>query len=207
MLVFQELEIEAEDLDAVADLLQELTKEAWEPNIEAENRLRKVGSTQLAFRYTGALLPAASLFLSKKNKRYVVTNVIPERLKELKKSEYNALLGDFYQRVSQSKQLRTYISQSEQSIEDMFSEDAATALRRFSSLANMSTSNHHPYDQGRWSDFIYKAARDNADVDASIMHELLMELGWDEDTADRLSSDYESNLAVVKYALEQEKCA
>lgn len=207
MLVFQELEIEAEDQDAVADLLQELTKEAWERNIEAEKKLREVGSTQLAFRYTGAHLPTASLFLSKKNKRHVVTNVVPEMLKELKKSEYNALLGDFYQRVSQSKQLRAHISRSEQSIEDMFSEDAAKALRRFSSLANMSTSNHHPNDRGRWSEFIYKAARDNADVDASILHELLTELGWDEDTADRLSRDYESSLAAVKYALEQEKCA
>lgn len=207
MLVFQELEIEAEDQDAVADLLQELTKEAWERNIEAEKKLREVGSTQLAFRYTGAHLPTASLFLSKKNKRHVVTNVVPELRRELNKSEYNALLGDFYQRVSQSKQLRTYISRFDQSIEDMFSEDAAEALRRFSSLANMSTSNHHPNDRGRWSEFIYKAARDNADVDASILHELLTELGWDEDTADRLSSDYESSLAAVKYALEQEKCA
>ncbi|MCF8504173.1 MAG: hypothetical protein K9G59_04600 [Caulobacter sp.] len=136
---------------------------------------------------------ASGLFMMRRNDRYEVTNIVPRETGKLSRAQYNAILQDFVATiaipVSERTAVRLELSAPMHTIEASLGEEGAQALRRFSGAANMSTGSSHPLDRRRWYDFII-LVRDQ-DVDGGTLARWLVQLGWPEESAHDLVSEFE----------------
>ena len=63
-------------------------------------------------------------------------------------------------------------------------------LKRFLECANMGDGGSHPLDEKRFFDFIIQAHHERSLLDESTLRGLLIDEGWSEHHADKLSSKY-----------------
>ncbi|MEY2893104.1 MAG: hypothetical protein RJA98_3012 [Pseudomonadota bacterium] len=138
----------------------------------------------------------AGLVLWQEESGYKVANIVPHNVGELGIAKYNAILRDFVERIASPAAIaggfEVQLSAPQQSIEDWVDPEAATLLRRFSSLANMSTGAAHPRDKQRWFEFLIAAHRLSVGLDTDRLARWLAEVeGWPVETARELAIEYE----------------
>ena len=149
-----------------------------------------------------ANLPAARLVLWPKDEGYYVPNITPAEIGQLTIAQYNAVLTNFADTIAKPVARRfgylVNITSALQNLEDWMSEEAATALRRFSAAANKSTGASHPMDERRWFDFIIAIQRGNDEVGNDRLARWLYEVeGWSEETAHDLAGEFERGLSLL----------
>lgn len=205
--VFQDMALAstAGDLPAVRAALINRQTPNWLHDSDQEAELRKYSGGDediVQFRYVGSALPKASLTLWQRKNEYSVTNIVPAEQGQLAVSAYNSLLQDFVDQLvkpAQSEvQFDLRLSDPVRKIDSWISAGAAEALRRFSVLANKSTTNSHPNDAERWEQFVVSVHLGGEPLSTDILMQWLVEIdGWDERSASKLAIDYEKGLSLL----------
>ncbi|MNT29654.1 hypothetical protein D3C72_1654070 [compost metagenome] len=135
------------------------------------------------------------------NGAYEVTNIVPQESGDLGRRRYNMILQEFVSQIATPALVGTgatlEVTRPTHSLEDSFGAQAAQALRRFSGAANMSTGSSHPNDRERWYAFILMV-RDQQ-VDDGTLRRWLTALGWPEDAAQRLTSEFVFGHGLLQY--------
>jgi hypothetical protein len=207
--VFQDLTLASGegDLTSIRTSLINHQAVGWVHDADQEADLRKYsGSNEdiIQFRYVGSDLPRASLTLWARANGYAVTNIVPAEQGQLSVSEYNSLLRDFVGQVVQPAQSEVGFDQNlsdpVRKLDSWISQGAAEALRRFSALANKSTTNSHPNDSERWEQFVVEVhLEEGPPLGTDILMQWLVEIdGWDEQSAQKLAIDYEKGLSLLE---------
>lgn len=207
--VFQDLTLASGkgDLTSIRTSLINHQTPGWVHDPDQESDLRKYSSGDediIQFRYVGSDLPQASLTLWARESGYAVTNIVPSKRGQLSVSEYNALLQNFVGQVVQPAQSEVGFVQSltdpVRKLDSWISQGAAEALRRFSALANKSTTNSHPNDSERWEQFVVAVhLEEGQPLGTDILMQWLVEIdGWDEQSAQKLAIDYEKGLSLLE---------
>lgn len=207
--VFRDLIISSEQIplnEVRASLLGVDTQE-WVRDGEQEARLRNhaVGMGQediIVFEYTGDKLPKATLTLWQRANSYKVTNIVPAEVGELGTKLYNDLLVCFVTEVIDKAEVRDQLAldltDNVRSLNTWTSNEATVALRRFSALANKSTTNSHPNDRERWEVFVIEAHRNGDSLPVDILMQWLIEVdGWDETSANKLAIQFEQGISLL----------
>lgn len=207
--VFRDLSLRSDDipLGEIRASLIAVRTQAWVHNADQEANLKDhaVGMRQediIVFEYSGDNLPKASLTLWQRGDSYKVTNIVPAEVSELGVKLYNDLLVCFVAEVIDkaevSDQLSLELTDDVRGLNTWTSEEAAEALRRFSALANKSTTNSHPNDRERWEIFVIEAHRDGNSLPADILMQWLVEVdGWDETSANKLAIEFEQGISLL----------
>ncbi|MGR3565023.1 MAG: hypothetical protein ACU0FH_20240 [Heliomarina sp.] len=207
--VFRDLTIGSEQipLDAIRASLLGVETEEWVHNEEQEANLKQyaVGARQddiLVFEYAGDSLPKASLTLWQRGNFYTVTNIVPAEVGELGVKLYNDLLVCFVAEVVDAAAVRDQLAltftDDVRGLDTWTSAEAADALRRFSALANKSTTNSHPNDRQRWEEFVIEAHRDGDNLPVDILMQWLVEVdAWDENSANKLAIEFEQGISLL----------
>lgn len=207
--VFRDLTVRSDDisLGEIRASLLAVETQAWVHNAEQEESLKKhaVGMRQddiLVFEYTGEKLPRATLTLWQRGHSYSVTNIVPAEVSELGVKLYNDLLvcfmADVIDKAEVRDQLSIELTDDVRGLNTWTSDEAAEALRRFSVLANKSTTNSHPNDRERWENFVIKAHRNGDSLPADILMQWLIEVdGWDETSANKLAMEFEQGISLL----------
>jgi hypothetical protein len=207
--VFQDLTLasaEGNQTSIRTSLIKHQTPD-WIHDGDQESDLRKYSGGDediIQFRYVGSDLPRASLTLWARENGYAVTNIVPAEQGQLSVSEYNSLLRDFVGQVVQPAQSEVGFDQSltnpVRKLDSWISQGAAEALRRFSALANKSTTNSHPNDSERWEQFVVAVhLEEGPPLGTDILMQWLVDIGgWDEQSAQKLAIDYEKGLSLLQ---------
>lgn len=131
-----------------------------------------------------------------------VFNIIPLVGHSLDYDQYNYILNDFYktfiESLAKKYNAEINISSPEKKLINTIGDDAYRALEMFSNGANKSTGNVHPFDFERWCNFIFIVFRNDIDVNVEELIHWLEENGWDSDLANRLGSEFEYSLNLLK---------
>lgn len=148
-------------------------------------------------------LPGVTLWMFEDGKDgYKVSNVVPIKQGQLGVAGYNGALVDFattvVSPVIKTSGIELVLTSADQTIEDWTDLATASALKRFSSLANKSTGRSHPLDEERWLDFIISANRGGRPLDPEQLSRWLIEVErWSDDIAYDLASDYSMGMALL----------
>lgn len=147
-------------------------------------------------------LPGVTLWMFEDGEGYKVSNVVPINQGQLDVSGYNAALVDFASTVVspiiKSSGIELVLTSADQTIEDWTDPATASALKRFSSLANKSTGRSHPLDEERWLDFIIAAHRGGRPLDSEQLSSWLIEVEqWSDEIAHELASDYSMGMDLL----------
>ena len=147
--------------------LREHSKAPWRYSEEYE---RMLGEDMMTFeREAGDTIHASALTLWETSDGFTVANIVPKEISELGVAGYNDVLNDFVSRVvepsSDESIFSVAVGKREQCVADWTSQDAAGALRLFSTTANRSTGSSHPSDQQRWFEFLFAVHRAKREVD------------------------------------------
>lgn len=146
--------------------------------------------------------PGVTLWMFEDGEGYKVSNVVPINQGQLDVSGYNAALVDFASTVVspiiKSSGIELVLTSADQTIEDWTDPATASALKRFSSLANKSTGRSHPLDEERWLDFIIAAHRGGGPLDSEQLSRWLIEVErWSDEIAHELASDYSMGMDLL----------
>lgn len=147
-------------------------------------------------------LPGVTLWMFEDGEGYKVSNVVPINQGQLDVSGYNAALVDFASTVVspiiKSSGIELVLTSADQTIEDWTDPSTASALKRFSSLANKSTGRAHPLDEERWLDFIIAAHRSGRPLESEQLSRWLIEVErWSDEIAYELASDYSMGMDLL----------
>lgn len=208
ILVFQDLTLVPAEgkLEAIRGSLLSNQTNVWLHDASQEAVLQRYSGESediIQFRYEGSDLPQASLTLWQRDNSYTITNIVPSKQSMLRIAEYNSLVQDFVDNVvkpakAQNNFLIT-VTEPVRQLDSWISKGAADALRRFSVLANKSTTNSHPSDAERWEEFVVAIYRENTKLDTDVFVQWLVEIdGWDEISAQKLAIDYEKGLSLLE---------
>ncbi|HEX7642020.1 MAG TPA: hypothetical protein VF472_07375 [Burkholderiaceae bacterium] len=200
--VFQDLHFYASNFNhsEFRRAIIENTSPPWRHAEERENLLRARAGVEdgiLALERLGNDdLPHAGLVLWPEDNGFKIVNIVPINAKELSRSTYNTILQDFLLKIGQLAATKTSsayaLTKQFQSIDHWFAPSTTEALRRFSALANKSTSGSHPLDRNRWLEFIVDAYRSKRSIDTGLLGRWLVEIEkWPEDGAHKLIAQYE----------------
>lgn len=143
------------------------------------------------------------LVLWQEGEGYKVSNIVPRNVGELGITKYNAVLRDFVAKLAEPAArvgaFEIDLSSSQQSLDDWLDTEPATALRRFSRLANKSTGTAHPMDRDRWYAFLIATHHASKRLDTDQLVRWLVEVEhWSEDTAHELANYYEFALGLLE---------
>jgi hypothetical protein len=204
--VFQDLTIRGSH-DAIRAALAQPDGGDWHRDHERESSMMSDGSTDLAMVFAHprtSELPACVLTMLFASDGFRVTNIVPVEVGELSIREYNSLLNDFRHRildaVAKAGDFELEVTPSIQTIDHWIGAPAATALRRFSSLANKSTGAAHPLDRDRWFDFVIAVYHANEAISTDLLARWLQEVeGWSSEFAYELAGEYETLLSFLKH--------
>lgn len=172
----------------------------WHHDLEAEERLRSLsgdGAGGYAFARDGDnTIPPIGLLVMLEESRLWVPNIVPRETGQISIEQYNLVLLEFASFVEPLLQtfpgLRIEISDDRVGITEWVSPQAAELLKRFSTLANMSTGSAHPYDFKRWALFIVRTHKEGSKLYPDDLRQWLIEgLGWPPERADKLALEYE----------------
>lgn len=208
--VFRDLTIastQGEHSDIREFLLKHQTKD-WVHAKKQEDQLRKyaasLGSEDVVvFAYEGTEFPSAGITLWQRNNGYSVTNIVPSEIRELDTKQYNDLLCSFVEQVlnkTGSKEvLKVHVTDAVRPLNSWTSEGASEALRRFSVLANKSTTNSHPCDAERWEEFVILAHQSRDKLPVDVLIQWLTDVdGWDDTSANKLAINFESGISLLE---------
>ncbi|MNJ95316.1 hypothetical protein D3C87_130260 [compost metagenome] len=134
---------------------------------------------------------------------FKVFNIVPAgKVRNLELNEYNYILNqfktDFIDRVSDRFDARVNLTHPYKYIDDTIGSEGISALRSFSEGANKTTGNTNPYDFQRWCEFIFIIHRMEKKLSSSELENWLIEDGWDEEMASKLSSEFEYSLDLLE---------
>lgn len=90
------------------------------------------------------------------------------------------------------------MTKPEKLIVETIGRDALQALKSFSTSANKTTGNIHPYDFERWCDFIFIIVRKNIELSSFELESWLLENGWDSEMASKLAIDFEYSISLLE---------
>lgn len=200
--VFQDLTIRGPSgkLDELRKALIASTSAPWTRSEAREKQLRGGDPSPVDFlvfeREETGTTEAVSLHLWRKADTYAVTNIVPIRVPELGRANYNKILQEFAALVAEPAADNTgfevILSASQESLEDWLSQDSAAALKTFSAAANKSTGSSHPYDKERWMRFLILAHRNGETIHSDKLARWFTEVeDWGEDKAVDLVIEYE----------------
>jgi len=201
--MFKDLSIRGDpaQLDAFINDVSAHLAPGWSRHLEGEKNLREMALSvedhQYAFRRkAGNGLPAAGLFLIRRQDRLDVTNIVPQQARELSKAQYNAILDEFVDRNARPAAgrlgLMIELTPDRRPITHWLSEEAARRLRSFSGAANKGTGSSHPMDFQRWAAFLIQVHREEAALDSGTLQRwLIEEEGWPEEKAIDLTIEFE----------------
>jgi hypothetical protein len=207
--VFRDLNLRgsATQLDAFRAALIERIVPPWVRS-EAEERysasIRGNQDVLVLCREPDLSTPAARVFLWRNDDCYQVSNIVPIETSELGRGDYNNVLNDFILRVAEPAANATGISVevtgSRQGLENWTTPQVASALRRFSHLANKSTGSAHWLDKERWFEFIVRSHDYEKPLDTNQLGRWLVEVeNWSEDKAHELVLEYEFGQALLEF--------
>lgn len=209
LMVFQDLYLRGPGIKraALSQALDEMAQadDQWIRNKELEQNLHTGeddGDAMAFSRLSGEGFAAAGLVLWSRPDGYSVANIVPLETGSLSHEEYNAILNDFQTRIALPAAnkcgYKVEVSAATASLDDWVGNETATALRRFSALANKSTGSAHPLDQKRWLDFLIRSHQESEPLDGSRLCRWLIEVEhWPEDSAHSLTIEYEFGLALL----------
>jgi hypothetical protein len=149
---------------------------------------------------------SAKLVLAKSSEtKLYVSNIVPESVSRLTRSEYNAILLEFYDLfiapIASQFDLRINLEPELVDLSHWLDAEAIARLERFSHNANKSTETGHPLDERRWLLFVFYVHEKGffpsfyPEVLARWLHEVL---GWSRESAERLSIQYERSARLLE---------
>lgn len=195
---FQDLELELQQNDSdTISLITKNIKTPWSRNIEKEKEIAAI-TNQICFEYKTTNYDA-SLWLIERDNKLVVSNIVPNKLGQLLLEDYNSILNIFVEENIKPLKLHYNISKDEILITDLLSQESIEKLKLFSNNANKSTGRSHPLDEKRWFEFIFSMIKNKEYIEYDKFQYLLIELGWDIDSASNLVSDFEYGYDLIKY--------
>lgn len=155
----------------------------------------------------------AKLWITISKACLTITNITPLLTTKLEMDEYNNILQDFYQKhvialhINDIEDVKINIQGPELTLEDMANKETADALIRWEGACNRDNGNLHPYDEERWFHFVITAAKTNSPLMPGDLKKWLIEdRGWfDEDTVDRLQSEYENERRLLEYTKKRKR--
>lgn len=206
--VFQDLHLRSRSSSSsIRDSILAQVQEPWRHDSEREERLREHASEEedviVLVRATFDDIAESGLVLWQEHDDYKVSNIVPRNVGELGIANYNAILRDFVTRVAEPAARAggfvIKLTSPNQTLEDWLDTKPATALRRFSRLANKSTGATHPMDRDRWYAFLMATHRASKRLDSDQLARWLVEVdGWSADRAQELAIDYEFALGLLE---------
>lgn len=199
--VLQHLHLNGQSLpETIRGAILEFAREPWSHAPEHEAMLRKQGADQadviVLVRQAFDGIDESALVLWEEEGGYYLANIVPRNDSELGITRYNLVLRDFIDKVANPASLAggfdVATTVDRQSLEDWLSEGPATALRRFSVLANKSSGSVHPMDRERWFTFLIAVHKSADQLDTDQLVRWLVEVeGWSVSKAHSLASEYE----------------
>lgn len=209
MKVFRELIVQgdAQHLQQLVNQMNAVLTDGWSRNHEEENRMRSLGAdiTLLCFQCDERNeRPPASLWLAIAESSARVSNIVPSKVTQLTRDEYNRILEEFHDRFVKTSAgglgLTVEFTRPDQTLEDWVSKKVASQLRFFSDHANKSTGAAHPNDRERWYEFLVSAHREKSSLDSSSLRRWLEEeAGWPPDAATELAIDYSQARSLLEF--------
>lgn len=167
------------------------------PEREEEMRDGALGTADVIAlaRETTKRRKGVSLWMFEEPYGYKVSNIVPLKVGELGIAGYNDALKDFVGDVvvpaARDTGFEYELTSGFKSIEDWADSKTATALKRFSSLANKSTGRGHPLDEKRWLEFLIAAHLNGTGLDTESLLRWLIEIEkWPAEIAQELAFEY-----------------
>lgn len=206
MKVMQDLYISLDDInfEEFYTLITNDTPNNWVHKPNKEEKYLDFKIQAICFEYHNEHLHAGlSLSFKSGENELFVPNIIPLEKPQLSIKEYNEVLNNFFQEIiAPRKAGYSYrITSDEHTLESELDMESVNKLRVFSSCANKSTGISHPSDQKRWFDFIYSSFQNS--ISLELLRYFLVEDGWDEESANKLSLNYEFAVDLLKHGSEQ----
>jgi hypothetical protein len=207
--VFQELTLKCRgSVSSIRTAILAQVRKPWHHNLERESDIRTYATAQgedviVLVRDAFDDVDESGLVLWQEGEDYKVSNIVPRNVGELGITKYNTILRDFFTRIAEpASREGTFdleLTYPHQSLDDWLDEGPATALRRFSLLANKSTGAAHPADRSRWFAFLIATHRASKRLDADQLVRWLIEIEhWPENKAHELAIDYDFALGLLK---------
>lgn len=208
MEVFRELEVTGGGPAQRLSFIDEVSKDlpaGWKRDqaIETDlNRRLSDGQKQFAF-YISAVAaiapdlprPAARLFIAVRNNALTVTNIVPDGVAQLSRSQYNSIILEFQRIASPAARqlgLETKTTSDQVEISELVSPETWQALKSFSAAANKGTGSSHPMDRDRWFEFLILIHTTENNLDTHFLERWLTEeAGWPDDVATDLVVQFE----------------
>lgn len=199
------LHLNGDDIDEFIEKLTGQCQPPWRRDRAREDDPSWLDETLFCFeRSKNAGSPSAALFLFRKeDDTWYVSNIVPTETRELTYDQYNAILEEFLraivQPVIEGTAIVAEMTNDEISVGTVAGEKVEEALVRFSTLANKSTGSSHPSDRKRWFEFLVLANEANSDLNADLVVRALIEMGWSEEQAQHLGSQFEEANELLSY--------
>lgn len=206
--VFQDLHLRSRSSSSsIRDSILAKVQEPWRHDSEREDDIREHASDEedviVLVRASFDDIDESGLVLWQEHDDYKVSNIVPRNVGELGIARYNAILRDFVTLVAEPAAhaggFEIDLTPPNQTLEDWLDTEPATALRRFSRLANKSTGSAHPMDRERWYAFLIATYRVSKRLDSDQLARWLVEVdGWFPEKAQELAIDYEFALGLLE---------
>lgn len=206
--VFQDLHLRSSaSATSIRTAILTQVQPPWRHDAEREGHIRNHASDDedviVLLREAFDDVDESGLVLWQEGKGYKVSNIVPRNVGELGITKYNAILQDFAAKVAEPAArvggFDVELTSGHQSLEDWLDAEPATALRRFSRLANKSTGAAHPKDRERWYAFLIATHDASKRLDADQLVRWFVEVeDWSDDKAHELAIDYEFALGLLK---------
>jgi hypothetical protein len=208
MKVFRDLKIEGSP-DKLQKVLQQVIEaiannpdSSWRRDEEAEakiNSVPKFDSKLYCFSCSESEKRRESnLWLSHalEENRLSVSNILPQKIKELSYDEYNYILEEFSDRflipATKNLEVEVTLTEAEIDLKKLIEPEAVELLHRFSEADNKLGKVYLPLSKKDWYLFIVKSHKNKAQLNAEILERWLEEEeGWSEDIASNLVEEYQ----------------
>lgn len=215
MEVFRDLIVTAtpEQMSAVITAIQAAPLVKWSLNTaltsQSSNTSQKHGRPRV-FHFTrgdtdGRVMTLALAEKGDEPGKYFVPNIVPDKPPMLTRGEYNATLEEFADQVfrpaASSVGVNSCLTESHAELEHWLSADTAAKLRQFSATANRLVGAAHPDDRAKWNAFVLSAHQERSSLDTATLERWLVEVErWDDDVAERLSTEYHYGRELLGYS-------
>lgn len=215
MKTYKDVFISFNSIEDVKNYIEDITNSItvpWQRSYDREQDARSFVSEDVYCfeRNEDPRLPSCGLTIFFKDQRTLyIPNVVPKESGWLTVEEYNGLITEFYDiyllPLSEKNNISITITNDDLQDEDILNKPVAECLRRFSTLANMSTGSSHPCDKKRWYEFICLAfdLSKTKSINSDLLQKILIEQGWEEERALDLVIEYEFGLGLLEYLDEQ----
>lgn len=205
MIKFQELKVDlsknSEEV-VIEKILKNLDNITWKRNMSSENELSgSVTINQYCFDYFKNSSMVAKLWIVKIENKLSVSNIVPHQSSQLSILEYNEILNNFVNSVLIKTGILYEVSKESPTAEDLLSKNSKESFFAFSNYANKSSGRYHPADEERWFKFIYATLKNKDELDSETVRNLLIDDGWDSETAYNLGKDYSYAYDAMKFVI------